>query len=1779
MADEVLGISGSMDISDIQKSINDLIGHMQKLNLETDKLSKHFNENFAKIEASSADAATKQKQAMELYSSSIEQAKKQMATLPEQIKAASKEALSFSDSCVSIKNKMMDLKIGSDEFAKLNAELQQNQRAAEQAMQRHEELSNSFNGLTNFVANASASIDAFNGISAAATGSTGLNAVSHGAVTAALAGETAGRAANTEAMGKETEAMTENSQASQSQVENLEQKKTLTNEYSSALDKLTEKIRNNQQVSEQQIQNEINLAQERIKQLEEEKSKKEELASAKYSEYEKYSSDAILGDPAKKEENLSKAKEAVDAYNQLASEINNTDNNIRQINASINALNSELYANSNAVRNSQDSLSESINQTKNAAEALNNESQKGADNDPWQVQGKSVEFLTDELEAARKKETELNKELEKAQEYINKNPNKAGTETFAKKVEEVNKANKGLSEQKEKINAITAELKKQGVEIDKNTAKTKKQANEVGGLFKQLKGGFGGGFGSIFNTLLSGKFLGWATAIGAVAKGLWDASKASEEYRKALMPLKHYMDDMDFKTIRQDIMALTATTSKSASDMAGAATYFVKVWEGLRTSPEALITMVKSANEFAVLSGKSSAEAAKAIANIASEYHLTAQQATQISAMIANAAKNTTSSFGEMASAISSAGSQAALYGVSFKDMTTLIGYSANQFGGASKAASKFNMMLMTMSGLEAKFRPSAVGMVKALENLKEAYDRGERPQDKFMKRQRAAAEYFIKNADAIKKYGQAIDNTNEKDKLLADRQTTAEANLNKLKNSWNGLLTSLNVNLTPILNNILQFFNRIIGGAQRTADELAFLKDFRAKNPTKTGAASSGMVTFSNGSNEEAELKEYRRQRDDIKNKFASYFKIAKSKYKDASLDAQINIANNALVSFYKQNQQDYNRISKSMFNSMLPKLRAQAAAMEMKPVNSGDIGDGGDNGNDALKEANKKAKQTEELLKMQRKERLDAERQQLATQQSERDARIAAISDDAERERQAMIAAHEKRMEEIERQKKDMLENNIQKAASKYQKKHENDKNYKGFFTQGLEKNVSLTQDQIRQLNAMYDKEVAEYSRMIMERQNKDDEYRLQYLEKYGYMYEQRAAIAEKYGKDIAKATNEWQKKSLEEEKKAALSSFDLKQFQENINWDALLGDISRYTKKALKEVQKQIRAFMQTDEYKAFNPTEKQVIIKGLQTIENATTTGLPFGEYAKALRELREASRANESAQGAKEIAYSNPQSSDEIRRKADENAKSAAERLKNAQDKAAGSGGMLADRLTLIAATMTKLGSSTQMSLSEVGGAITGVLQGLGAIGEKASGIIGAVIGLMDMIGEQGYDGFMKNIFSSIGNALIGIFSSSISPFGMATKALGIKWKPDNSSWEKADKRYKDLSEIWSDLISKKQEYLNMSWGVEAENIGEETQKLIEMERQQAILAGIQRTHAGSSWNSHSYGYRMWNKNSSNRNDNIGRVNTGLNNNASSIKWKDVNTAIEQELKAAGLGNASFQKIEDLLYMSSDQLLWIKENYAGLWSTLDSVYRGYLEDIIKYGEAADDAIESVKEQILGTSLDSVFDSALSSLQNYADGAENVFDEINQNWQKMINNMLVNSAIGNNLRAKLDEWYQKWYAAYDGDKKIDGKEIANLKEEYNEIIKNAKDEIDALRESGLIKDIDEDSQSATAKAISNITYDQANALEGRLTAIQICGEQQLTEIQIQTKYQERMTATLDSLRLSVQNIDSNIETMVGIQTSMNEHLEKISMNTSVLPGMATNIGKMYKKIENM
>ena len=85
-------------------------------------------------------------------------------------------------------------------------------------------------------------------------------------------------------------------------------------------------------------------------------------------------------------------------------------------------------------------------------------------------------------------------------------------------------------------------------------------------------------------------------------------------------------------------------------------------------------------------------------------------------------------------------------------------------------------------------------------------------------------------------------------------------------------------------------------------------------------------------------------------------------------------------------------------------------------------------------------------------------------------------------------------------------------------------------------------------------------------------------------------------------------------------------------------------------------------------------------------------------------------------------------------------------------------------------------------------------------------------------------------------------------------------------------------------------------------------------------------------------------------------------------------------------------MEDMLNMSSKQLEWIKTNYSGLWSAMDGDFRGYLDNIIQYGDTEKEIIASVKEQLTGVSLDSFQDSYLSLLDNMDSSSEDCYQQL-------------------------------------------------------------------------------------------------------------------------------------------------------------------------------------------
>ena len=1595
MADEVLGISGQIDISDIQENMKELINLLDKVGIKTDEISKTFTEKMNKIQSSSSDSASKQKQAMEVFADSVEMAKSKLGELPAKLQDSLSTIESLDKKCQNLHSSMQEMKINSDEFANANKELQSTRKSLDEVSENADEMAKRIN---------EASKDSVGSLSRIDNSSQNLSFS-----IAKLIGMLGGTYA-LKSLYNQMVAIRSQFQAADVAIQTM-----LGNKEKA--DALLMQVREYAKISPLEF-GDITAATKMMVGF--------NIEAEKVPRYIQAIGDISMGNK-QNFNSLTLAFSQMSATGKLMGQ-----DLLQMINAGFNPL------------------TEMANQTGKSVSQLKEEMSKGA------ISAEMVQ------EAFIKATSEGGKFFQMSEK---------GSQTIQGQ----------LSMMQDAIDAAF---------------------NEVGQKTE-----------------------------GIIMTSIQTTTKLIENYDKIGRVLEGLV--VTYGAYRAAIALTTFAESGHTITMT-----LLRARILLTQRAQALLNATMLANPYVL--------AATAIGALIGTY-------ISLGAWTSST-ENAQKTFNEQ---IEKGKEEMDKYNRETEEAIKLAENDKDATGERRKA---LNLLIERYPSIIKKYIDEK-GHLKDILNLKReiAEIDGKKKVDNYQDKSKEYADWanLAKNGTDVQKRQARAEylRLTGKSGMFSTTEDAYEY-FSTLSKSYTNQANKENAK-----NSVEKFQNTIANWSKSQLNKLAKALE-RGKNSGKN------YVRFSN----------YK----DLKNADISQNDInTLSVYVEGLLSSKDSaVTKTTLEERKKKLQSELDALSKEeAAGKKGQELRSKIRKIEedLKPYSSSY-----DTKNQ--KEYNTDLKQDEDLLKLQRQERLNAEKQTLAALQAERDANIASISDDAERERQVMIAAHEKRMSEIKQQEKDMLENNIQKAAQEYQKQHQNDKNYRGFFTQGLDKEVSLTKDQMRQINALYDKEASEYSRMLQEKQNADEEYRLQYLEKYGYDYEKRAAIAEKYDKQIAKATSEWQKKTLEEEKKQALLAFDLKQFQESIDWEALFGDLGRYTKKALKEVQKQIRAFMQTDEFKALNPTDKQVIIQGLQRVENASTIGLPFGEYGKALRELRDAKKANERAEAEQEIAKNNPKATDEIRQKAAENAKAAAERLKNAQDNANSSGDKLTDRLTLISSAFTKLGSSANMSLSEVGGAIIGVLQGLEIMGEKAGGIVGAIIGILDAIGQQGLDGFLGNILGNVGNALTGILSSKLSPVGMVGSAFGVKWQADYSKWQEADNRYKELSKIWDSLISKKQEYLNMSWGVEAQQTGEELQRLIELEKEQAILAAKARLDSGASVGSHSIWYRMW-KGSymSDISDNKGAIDSDVNGLAAFIRgginWQDVNESVVKGLKEAGLGDATFQGMEDMLYMTSDQLLWIKENYTGLWAAMDGTFRGYLEEIIQYGEASEDSIKAVKEQILNTSLDNVFDSALSSLQKYADGTEDVFDEINQNWQQMINNMLVNSAIGNRLRSEIEAWYEQWYAAYDNDKSLDGQEIANLKQQYNEIIQNAKDEIDALREAGLVRDIDEDSQSATAKAASNITYDQANVIDGRLTAIQICGEQQLTELQVHSKLQERMAVSLDEISMPLRDIDANIETMVGIQTSMNEHLEAISANTKCLPAMAADINKMKKKMENM
>lgn len=649
-------------------------------------------------------------------------------------------------------------------------------------------------------------------------------------------------------------------------------------------------------------------------------------------------------------------------------------------------------------------------------------------------------------------------------------------------------------------------------------------------------------------------------------------------------------------------------------------------------------------------------------------------------------------------------------------------------------------------------------------------------------------------------------------------------------------------------------------------------------------------------------------------------------------------------------------------------------------------------------------------------------------------------------------------------------------------------------------------------------YQQYAKEFYTADKEWQEKDLQSWIDYNKEYGTYKQKRLAIMREYTlKSSKESLNGNDKRMLARQRDEALSELDFNELKDTINWDVVFGNLDKVAKKKLQKVKRQIVSFRNSPEFKkSATPEQMQVIEEAIGKIDSEVIEkGGLFGnltesirEYSEAVDELTAAQRDYDEAVRQYGADSAEAEAARKKRNKAEAEERNAGNNLEASKDKAV-------RNITAVADAMNTLGEA-DMSLSSFGSAVGSLVDTLSASGSKIGGIIAAILAILDQIGQKGLEGFVGNILESVMHAAGGLWDSIGRLFGV--KGLGGIFKgADYSGYNEMVDQYNRLNEIWDELIDKKKEYIETSYGAEAQKVGEEALALQRTAIDSYRILGKERLNSGASTGSHSIGVRQrkW---------------------MSSQDWAAAGAALGEDFYRYGIGEGRMTGLFDL---SVEQLEKLKSEAPTFWAKLDDDVRNYLDKIIEGSEKLGDIQAQIKEQLTQMSFDSMRDAFYDTLLDMESGAEDFSEDFSEYLQKAI----LKTSLSKVYDKRLQEWYDK-FANYNKEGGIDTGEYKDLQQEWNDIVKDALEERDSLKDIFGWTSSSSSSQSGRAGTVTSMTEETAGRLEG-------IGNATLDHV---ISIDNNLTRHLEGMATSLGKIAGNSEYLRHLET-INENIAEL------------------------
>ena len=573
------------------------------------------------------------------------------------------------------------------------------------------------------------------------------------------------------------------------------------------------------------------------------------------------------------------------------------------------------------------------------------------------------------------------------------------------------------------------------------------------------------------------------------------------------------------------------------------------------------------------------------------------------------------------------------------------------------------------------------------------------------------------------------------------------------------------------------------------------------------------------------------------------------------------------------------------------------------------------------------------------------------------------------------------------------------------------------------------------------------------------------IDYNKQYGTYQEKRLAIAMDYARKIAAAEtegDEYKKKALEQERKESLSALDFIELKDSIDCEVVFGNLSKVSKQELQKVKLQLKQFKQSPEYKNMTVEQQKIVNEAISSIqENIIEQGGILGDLPEQLKELASAQNALEDAQKEYNDALAN---GTEVEIEAARKKKTqATQNVINSQSNVNLSAEKAQNNISTVIDSISNLGEAGA-SLSSFGNSIGTLIDVFSESEHKIGGIVGAILGLLDQLGQKGIMGVADGILSNVWNLAGHMWDTIGSLIGV--KGLGvIFYGADYSGYDNMKNQYETLIDIWDSLISKKQQYIDIDYGIEAQKAAEEAKKLVDVqiERQRQLMEAL--SGSGASIGSHSLGYRV-------------------NDRMSSSDWARLSELTGKNIRGFG----------DVINLDADVIGKVlqDEKFVSVLTAVNSEFVTYIQNIDKYSEQLKEIADQEKEAFTGVSFDE-FKGSFNSLISDLDTTSQDFAE---NFEKYLQNAIFSSLIASKYKQQIQDLYDMWSTDAKSGNNLTEDDANVLRKKYQDIINDMLAEREQImKDFGWSSSADSgSSQSPSSGALTTMSQDSISTFEG-------------------------------------------------------------------------------------